>query len=463
MKKYNFTLCHAMLFSVCLSFFSACSGFTDVELPSSQLTTATVFEDKTTATAAMIDIYSKIRDKGLLTGYNSGLSCQLGLYADELTFYGSAASSQTNFYNNTLMPTDPALNELWNSSYNQIYASNAVLQGVTASTALSPTDKQQLTGEAVFIRALIHFYLVNSFGSIPYITTTDYKKNSMVSKMPEKLVYEQIKKDLELAADLLQKTYVGSDRTRPNKFAAKAVLSRVCLYMQLWEEAANAASSVLNQTDLYVWPSSLNTIFEKQSLSTIWQLMPALAGANTYEGNIFIFLQGPPPAFAISPDLISAFRSDDLRKSQWLKSVSNGASVWFHPYKYKKQSNTGSSVEYSIVLRLAEQFLIRAESRAHTGDLIGAKEDLNKTRNLAGLGNTNAVSAEEILQEVLIERRLELFTEFGQRFFDLNRTGRIDETLAKTKPQWNTTDRLLPLPESELLLNPNLNPQNEGY
>lgn len=463
MKNFNVIHYTGLLFCVSLTFLSACSGFTDIDLPASQLTSTAVFEDKTTANAAMLDIYSKIRDKGLLTGYSSGLSCQLGLYADELMYYGIAGTSQSNFYNNTILPTDAALNELWNSSYNQIYAANTVIQGVTASAALSEADKQQLTGEAVFVRGLIHFYLVNTFGSIPYITTTDYKKNSTVSKIPEKLVYELIKKDLELAADLLPKAYVGSDRTRPNKFAAKAVLARVYLYMQLWNEASNTASSVLNQTDLYIWPPSLNTVFEKQSLSTIWQFMPNLTGANTYEGNIFIFLQGPPPTVALSQDLIGAYSSDDLRKTLWLKSVSNGSSVWFHPYKYKKQSNTGTSVEYSVVLRLAEQYLIRAESRAHSGDLIGAKEDLNKTRNLAGLPNTNAVTAEEILENVFIERRLELFTEFGHRFFDLKRTGRIDVILSKTKPQWNSNDKVLPLPESELLLNPNLNPQNEGY
>lgn len=318
-------------------------------------------------------------------------------------------------------------------------------------------------GEAIFVRSLIHFYLLNTFGPIPYINSTNYKNNSTVSRLPEKSVYEKIKNDLELASDLLPEAYAGSDRTRPNKFAAKALLARVCLYMELWEEAANAASAVLNQTDLYKWPQSINNLFEKQSLSTIWQFIPATTGANTYEGISFVFLQGPPALVAVSSDLYNAFTSEDLRKVQWIKTVSNGSSTWYHAYKYKNQSSTAASMEYSIVLRLAEQYLIRAESRAHTGDLIGAKEDLNKTRNLAGLTNTASVTAEEILQSVYRERQLELFTEFGHRFFDLKRTGRLNEVLSPVKAQWNTSDRLFPLPESELLLNPNLLPQNEGY
>ncbi len=462
MKNIKLSIKARLLVLALTNLFSSCSGFTDVDLPSSQLTSTAVFMEKSTASAAMVDIYSKMRDKGLLTGYPTGLSLQLGLYTDELSFYGNAAAVQANFYNNTLMQTDTALLELWNSSYSQIYAANLVIEGVKASATLAKADKDQLLGQAIFVRGLIHFYLLNTFGPIPYITSTNYKDNSSVSRMPESQVYQKIKGDLEQAVDLLPKQYAGSDRTRPNKFAAKAVLSRVCLYMELWQEAADAASAVINQTDLYFWPQSINTLFEKQSRSTIWQFMPATAGANTYEGISFIFQQGPPALAAVSQNLFNAFTTGDLRKAQWIKTVSNGGSTWYHPYKYKNQSSTGtSSLEYSIVLRLAEQYLIRAEARAHTGDLIGAKEDLNKTRNLAGLGNISALNAEDILEAIYAERRLELFTEFGHRFFDLKRTGRLDKVLLQVKNQWNTSDRLFPIPESELLLNPNLLPQNE--
>lgn len=452
-----------MLLLALIGLLSACAKFIDVDQPASQLTTSTVFEDKATANAAMTEIYSKIRDGGLLTGYPFGLSNLLGLYTDEMQYYGVSGTGQANFYNNALLPSDPELSGLWNSSYNQIYAANSVLEGVNKSTALPLADKQQLTGEALFVRALIHFYLLNSYGPIPYITTTDYKKNSTVLRMSEAAVYSQIKNDLEQAVDLLPRDYEGAERVRPNKGAAQAILARVCLYMELWEAAANAASAVLNQTDLYVWPTSLDLLFEKESGATIWQLMPAQAGRNTYEGNIFIFAQGPPHTVAITGNLFNAFSNDDLRKTQWLKAVTDGTTTWYHAYKYKKQSNTASSAEYSIVLRMAEQYLIRAEARAHTGDLIGAKADLNKTRNLAGLGNTPASTAAQIIDAVLVERRLEFFTEYGHRFFDLKRTGKLNQVLSPSKPQWDTNDRLLPIPESELSLNPNLNPQNAGY
>lgn len=440
-----------------------CDRFTDVDLPSSQLTAKDVFQDKTTANAAMVDIYAKIRNHGLLTGYPTGISNGLGLYSDELMFYGISGTGQSNFYTNSLLASDLEIAELWTSSYNQIYAANAIIEGVASSDALNTSDRNQLTGEAMFVRALIHFYLMNTFGDIPCLLTTNYQQNKVAHRMPVNEVYTQIKSDLHKASELLPESYIGADRVRPNKWAAQALLARVCLFKQEWNEASNAASAVLNQTGLYVWPSDMGTVFGKGSLSTIWQLMPPIAGANTYEAGTFIFVGGPPPSVAISDQLIGAFSNDDLRKSNWIKTVTNGTDTWYHANKYKVASNTGTSVEYSIVLRMAEQYLIRSEARAHQGNLLGAKDDLNKIRNLAGLNNTAVVTADDIIEAILQERRRELFTEFGHRFFDLKRTGNLDQILSPLKTQWGTNNRLLPIPESELLLNPNLIPQNAGY
>ncbi|MDQ1164657.1 RagB/SusD family nutrient uptake outer membrane protein [Flavobacterium sp. SORGH_AS_0622] len=462
MKTINSKKIRLVMVAAYAGLIVSCTNFTDIDLPKSQLSSESVFEDKGTADAAMTNIYSQIRENGLLTGNRAGLSALLGLYTDEQQFYGLSGTPQSNFYNNTLFASGTEIADLWNSSYNQIYGANAVLEGVAGSASLSATDKRQLTGEALFVRAIIHFYLVNSFGPVPFINSTNYKTNSIVSRMPETEVYGLIKKDLEDAVGLLTADYIGSDRVRPNKFAAKALLSRICLYMELWEESSDNASAVINQSDLYKWPQSNEGIFLKESASTIWQLMPSSAGSNTYEGNNFIFLQGPPPNAAVTSELINAFSDADLRKKNWLKSVTDGTSTWYHANKYKQQSATPSSVEYSIVLRTAEQYLIRAESRAHSGDLIGAKEDLNKIRNLAGLANTSAETAQQLIDAVLEERRLELFSEFGHRFFDLKRTGRLDGVLSQKKPKWKTSCRVLPLPQSELLLNPNLT-QNDEY
>jgi hypothetical protein len=134
----------------------ACDSFLEVELPKSQLTNIAVFQDYTTANAAMADVYSKIRDTGLLTGNVFGLSTQLGNYTDELAFYGPSTDATFGFYNNTVLPSNSTVSLLWNNSYNQIYAANAVLEGIRGST-FTAKEKAQLEGEALFVRGLLHF------------------------------------------------------------------------------------------------------------------------------------------------------------------------------------------------------------------------------------------------------------------------------------------------------------------
>ena len=443
----------------CLCLIAGCDSFTEVDLPPSQLTSVAVFEDKATATAAVVDIYSKIRDTGMLTGYSSGLSASMGLYADELVLYGGEAG----FYNNAVLPTAYEVSDWWNYSYSQIYAANAVLEGLQQSTALAETDKSALMGEVLFIRALLHFYLVNAFGPVPYIKTTDYRVNRLAARTPEAEAYANMKADLEQAIYGLPAAYVTAERVRPNRFAAQALLARVALYNGDWAEASNAASAVLNETGLYSIDVPLDAVFREESRSTIWQLMPQMQGRNTLEAETFSFTEGPPPSTALSQSLLAAFPEGDLRKANWTTAVTDGTETWYHTFKYREALGTESSMEYSIVFRIAEMYLIRVEARARWGDLIGAKEDLNVILNHAGLPDSEAHDAETIVVEILLQRRLELFTEFGHRFFDLKRSNRLDAVLSPQKPGWNATDRLLPLPESELLLNDRLAPQNDGY
>ncbi|WP_284653487.1 RagB/SusD family nutrient uptake outer membrane protein [Flavobacterium terrisoli] len=451
------------VWSLLLCIASSCDNFVDVDEPNSQLTSDAVFESNTTATAAMKNIYAKMRDAGLLTGKPLGLTNLLGQYSDELVCYETGAYTAEPFYNNGLTATNGYVLELWTTTYNQIYAANAVIKGVTNSTALTTAQKNQLIGEALFVRALLHSYLVGVYGGCPYITTTDYQQNSTVNRLSITAVYEKCIIDLEEASTLLPESYVSYERIRPNQFAAMALLARLYLYTEQWAEASNAASAVLNQTGVYVWEADLDKVFLKDCSSTIWQFSAGGGYANAQEGALFIFTAGPPPSVALSPNLYNSFEVGDQRRTHWINSITDGTTTWYHAYKYKQDNGSSATSEYSVMLRLVEQYLIRAEARARQGDLIGAKEDLNFIRNNAGLGNTTAVTGSEIVDAVLHERRFELFTETGFRFFDLQRTGKLDATLSTVKPGWNSTDQYWPVPQSELLINPNLAPQNAGY
>ena len=457
MKIYN----KIILFTASILSFVSCESFLDIDAPSSQLNSSNVFEEKATATAAMTDIYGKMRDAGMLTGTSSGLTSLLGIYTDELDFYGSSETAGYLFYTNSLIPSNSTVKALWNSSYNQIYSANLVIHGVQNSVNLSQTDRDQLKGEALFVRALLHFYLANLYGDVPYLKSTDYLNNTQVARMPVSDVYSLCQEDLLEAINLLPNNYISGTRTRPNKFTAYALLARVALYAGENTIAREAASNVLNNTTLYQLEGNLDVMFIKTSRSTIWQFDPGASNQNTYEGSTFIFQTGPPPVSALKQNLVDAFLPGDQRRAHWIKEITNGQSIWYHPYKYKIQNST-TPTEFPIVLRLSEIYLIRAEARAKLGDFAGAKEDLNIIRQNAGIGNTSAMTQSEILDDIFLQRRLELFTEFGHRFFDLKRLGQF-EPLISLKPGWDAHDSLLPIPESELLLNPALLPQNPGY
>lgn len=459
MKKHHFLLWSTIGLLTLLSFtLFSCDDFVEVEIPNSQLVSEAVFQNKATAVAAMTSVYAKMRDNGLFTGSTSGLSHSLGLYADEMELFGLQAGPQA-YYNNSLVANSPVIRQLWNASYNQIYSANAVLEGVAASTALTMQEKNELMGEALFVRAIIHFYLTNAFGSIPYSKTTNYNQNIIIQKATKHEVYQLAIEDLEMAVTLLPEAYTTTGRIRPNKFAARALLARVNLYVGNWADASNDASAVLNQSELYTLGTNLDNEFLKTSTGIIWTFIPA--NKITLEGISFQFTSLPPPFSCLSNELMNAFESGDQRKNKWTKAVNNGTDTRYHPFKYK-QASGGTATEHSIILRIAELYLIRAEARANEGNLIGAIEDLNHIRNRAGLSNTTAVTQADILSAIARERQMELFAEHGHRFFDLKRTNQINEVLS-FKPGWDSTDALLPLPEAELLLNPNLNPQNTGY
>jgi hypothetical protein len=144
--------------------------------------------------------------------------------------------------------------------------------------------------------------------------------------------------------------------------------------------------------------------------------------------------------------------------------VTIGSTVtdFYYPYKYKSRLSSGPA-EYYIVFRISEQFLIRSEVRAYLNDLPGSIADLNKIRNRAGLPNTLANDQSSLLAAIEAERRVELFTEWGHRWFDIKRTGRADLVLANEKgANWQPTDTLYPIPFGQIQLNQNLT-QNPGY
>jgi starch-binding outer membrane protein, SusD/RagB family len=447
----------------------ACKKMIDIDEPVNELTNAIVYESDATANAAQLGIYSRMANGGF--SY-SGLSIYPGLSADELTDY-EGSQKNVQLFTNSLTSDNDGANELWSQAYEYIYASNAVLEGVEKSTALSANVKKQLFAEAKFTRAFSYFYLVNFFGDVPLLLTTDYKKNSIASRISRSDVYKQIVDDLiaaegDLNADYLDATGVNvtPERLRPTKAVAAAMLARVYLYTEDYANAETVATSIINDSRYALdQTATLSESFLKNSSEAIWQLSTGTALGNTYEGFMYV-LAYPPYLVALSEPFYDAFEPNDKRKENWVGTYSDGIDTWHYPYKYKIQYDPSNPLENVMVLRLAEQYLIRAEARAHLGNFTGAQEDLNIIRNRAGLSNTTANDQTSLLSAILNERRSELFTEWGHRWLDLKRTGKVDEVMQFATPQkggvWESIQQWYPIPQMNRNSNPNLS-QNEGY
>ena len=200
------------------------------------------------------------------------------------------------------------------------------------------------------------------------------------------------------------------------------------------------------------------------SSEAIWQIQQTNdPSINTNEGNTFI-LTAAPYYVSLSNYLLNAFEANDNRQSHWVGSYTDGVTTWFFPYKYKVQASSGPVVtEYSMVFRLAEQYLIRAEARAEQNtNISGALSDLNVIRSRAGLASINTNDKDSLLTLIQHERQVELFSEWGHRWFDLIRTGKADAVLGSEKPNWKSTAKLFPIPLVEIQENPKIT-QNPGY
>ena len=154
-------------------------------------------------------------------------------------------------------------------------------------------------------------------------------------------------------------------------------------------------------------------------------------------------------------------------KTNWLKTnvvnTPSPAITYYYPFKYKERLATSPVKEYNIVFRLAEQYLIRAEARAQLNNLMAAKNDLNLIRTRANLPAIIVNDKAAIMLAIEHERQIELFAEWGHRWFDLKRTNRSGSVLGPLKgSNWQMSDTLYPLPQVQLDLNVNLH-QNPGY
>jgi len=442
-----------------------CTDFVRIDIPEEIISEATVFNDDSIATASIRGIYSMmLQGPSFACGDLTSVTFLGGLSSDELRWDAFYDFTYQGFGENQLLPNNADVLGVWSSCYKVIYYANTNLEGLRNSAGISAATRARLEGEARFVRAFAYFYLVNYFGKVPVVLTTDYNVNSRVFRDPVDTVYAHIVKDLKSAASLLT-TYPGGRRVRPNVWAAHAMLARVYLYRQEWALAEEQATAIIN-SNVYILEPDVNNVFLAKSGEAIWQLSPIykMYGVGALEAQNFTSSPW------LRPEVLDWFEEDDLRIVWTDTMVTETGENGYYPNKYRMQyvpPEGSPDEEYSILLRFAEQYLIRAEARAHLHNTSGAIEDIDTIRARAGLSllaDTNPAADEAtILEAIARERRIEFLAEWGHRWLDLKRTGRADAVLNLIKPAWQSTDVLYPVPFTETLNDPNLLPQNEGY
>lgn len=436
---------------------TSCKKFVEIGAPPTQVLFEDAFKTDASAQSTVLGLYSN--NNGAV-GAGSLYSFLTGISADDLQ-YNATDASYLELSSNAITNTNALAANNWQFSFAFIKNANNVISGLTTATALTPSMKSQLLGEAKFMRAFAYFYLVNLYGDVPLPLKDDYSafENAALPRTASAAVYTQILADLTDAQNLLPVTYTGTFRGRINKYAATSLLARVYLYQKNYANAEAQATQVI-ASNVYSLPAP-DISFQNTSNEVIWQIAN-ISGVSILGAN-YVTLATVVPTYTLNQNIYQSFENtNDLRRTNWTVTKTIAGKTYYGITKYKVASGTGN--EYTVAIRLAELYLIRAEARAQQGNVSGAKADLDLVRTRAGLtGVSAALTQAQMLTAVEQERKVELFGEWGHRWLDLKRTNRVDAVMGALRPAtWKSTAALFPVPQSQILLNASLT-QNPGY
>src|ERR1051325_199487 len=169
---------------------TSCKKLVEIGAQDNSINSGNVYSNDATAIAAVTNMYVKMSAANLPGGGITSLNLFPALSADELSLYSGATNNAVNYYyQNALSAVNLNSPDFWTSFYPEIYLANAALEGLNKGTGLTPAVKQQLLGEAKFMRAFCYFYLVNLYGDVPLALTTDYTVNAALSRTPKAQVY----------------------------------------------------------------------------------------------------------------------------------------------------------------------------------------------------------------------------------------------------------------------------------
>jgi hypothetical protein len=375
---------------------------------------------------------------------------------------------------------------LFSGGYSIIRRANAILENIDKFP--DGAFKNNAKGEALALRAMVYFDMSRVYSktylnasdadsTMPYVVSTD--PTITPAKEAVKDFYGKVIADLESA-----KTLIGSGNGiyRLNKNAVSGLLSRVYLYKGDWTatiqaatDALGATPNVASRTDFpKIWTDDTNqgVLFKVRNTK--------LDNVNSQGVNYYQITGGIKSEYVVEYNFKQLFVPTDIRTSTYITTSAFNGVTYNHVIKYAGRTNGDpAGVVDAKVLRTAEVLLNRAEAYYRANNEAAAIADLVllKSNRYSSYDPTadNALTGQALLNEILLQRRLELAFE-GDRFWDLKRR---NESVIRDGSKGERADGTgtpyvfttltagdyrfqLPFPQTEVNFNTNLK-QNPGY
>lgn len=455
-SKYTLTALTAALLLL-----SSCNKFLDTQPVSYVNDDVTIF-DLTSSQSALRGVYRQLAS----TGYYGETYVTLGYFPSgdvkNLTTGGAANLVTANF-----RADDLNFNTAWTAIYYTINRANNVITKVPSLVGPGFTQVQndQIVGEAKFIRALAYFDIARAWGGAQIVLTptTSIDALPQIKRSTLGQTFDQVEQDLNDAEELLPNTV---NRIRATKRTVWALKARLYLYRKNWAKADEYATKLIETSD-YQLLKPFSSWFANDVVGTresIFELAYSAANPSTIRQQMQHSTNGGTYRYAPTDKFVQLLNDPAVsggRSALIGKVTQAGTTLWFGNLYYRK-----NSTDPAYVLRIAEQYLIRAEARAHLGLIDGATgglADLNQVRERADVAPLTLSTANDLLLAIENERRLEFAWE-AHRWFDLARTGRAKAVLEAIDPniKVDAYETVFPIPVTQLQLDKNLE-QNAGY
>lgn len=453
---------------IVLFFINACEVL-DQE-PQNQISTNQAFSSENNARNAVNGLYNEIQSV-----YDWRVQAMSDL-ASDITQSVDTWDAFINIDEYSTTRDNSEVEDLYTILYRAIDIANNIIAEVPKLN-LSADIEEDLIGQAYCIRGMMYFELARFWGGVPNVygqlgvvirtePSRGIDEESYGARATLTETYERVRMDLEEALELLPETREDNflDRSRMVKATARAFLSRLHLYLQDYERAEQYTTEVINDTRYQLVRPYSDIFRNKNTEESIFEVQYSVNDISGLRNWYYPASLGGRGGLAFHDAFYEELTANPEDERGWLVSYNESANVYY-PTKYDLPGNASNT----HVMRIAEMYLNRAESRVMLGKLEIAKQDINAIRIRVGLDNTMAQTKEELLAAILKERKLEFYAE-GHRWFDLIRAHQavdvlqdVQRTNGSQKISLSDPHRqVFPFPTSEILANPNL-VQNDAY